>query len=362
MLRALEQISNRPEHLQLRAECLTRFSDFGYVDGDGEAMIRHASEALRILERLPDQSLVRRIDAQASLAYGYYLARETAKADETYALSMASIEAAGRERTLLAADILNNWSLVHFQGDIRKAEPLLRRALDLRRSLEGEDGVVPSLSHNYAGVLLRLGRFTDAIPVFEETIRTARARQEFRIMFDAMMELAEVYILAGRLNEAEAQLAQLVPYYEHPRFQSNRRAQLAYYQAHLAEKRGNCAAARERYLESTQLFDKSTQKIAMNVYTLAGLARCESALGHFEAAKDAAQRALQLAKSFAAPEAPSYLVGTALLATGDQQRAQNDHENSSASYRDALKHLERTLGPDHALTREAREKATLTKG
>lgn len=362
MLLALEQISDRPEHAHLKAECLTRFSDFGYINGDGAAMVRHATHALRILETLPDQSLVRRIDAQASLAYGHYLLRDTAKADEAYALTMADIEAAGRERTLLAADVLNNWSLVHYLGDIRKAEPLLHRALELRRSMEGVDGVVPSLSHNYGGVLLKLGRLADAIPIFEETIRTAQARQEFRIMFDAMMELAEVHIVGGRLSDAEAQLALLNPYLTHPRFDSNRRAQLAYYQGHLAESRGNFSAARERYAAAVELFDKGPQKIAMNVYALAGLSRCDSALGHSAAARDAAERALQLAQSFAAPGESSYLIGTALLALGDQQRAGQESERSSVSYRDALGHLERTLGADHALTKEARDKAAMAMG
>lgn len=357
ILQALEHTADRAEHAQLRAECLTRYSDFGYFDGNGEAMIRHASEALRLLDTLPDASPVHRIDAQASLAYGYYLARETSKAEEAYAQTIASIEAAGRERTILAADVLNNWSLIHFQGDIRKAEPLLHRALDLRRSIEGEDGVVPTQSFNYAGVLLKLGRVAEAVPVLEETIRTAAARQEHRIMFDAMMELADAHILAGRLQEAEAQLAKLDPYHDHPHFEQNRRAQLAYYRGHLAEKRGDCATARARYADSVALFEKSRQKIAMNVYALAGLARCESALRDAAAASDAAQRALHLARSFAAADSPSYLIGTALLALGDVQRANDVSAVSTASYRQALEHLEQTLGSDHALTREAREKA-----
>jgi serine/threonine protein kinase len=359
MLQALAEIADRPEHVQLRAECLTRFSEFGYIDGDGEAMVRRASEALGLLDTLQDASTVHRIDAQAALAYGYYLLRDNSKADEAFAKTLASLEAAGRDRTLAAADILNNWSLVHYRGDIRKAEPLLHRALELRRSIEGSDGVVPTLSHNYAGVLLKLGKLKEAVPVFEETIRTAAARQENRIMFDAMMELAEVRILSGQLQEAEAQLARLAPYYDHPRFNKNRRAQLAYYQGHLAEKRADFAAASKRYAESVQTFEEMQEKIPMNVYALTGLARCESAAGDLAGAMDAAQRAWRLAQSFAAPNSPSYLVGTALLALGDQQRASGSIEASTQSYQEALHNLEQTLGSDHPQSKEAREKAAL---
>lgn len=356
IVRALEQLDDRPEHVQLKAECMIRLSDFGYVTGDGVAMVRHSTEALRLLDAVPGQALVLRFEAQATSAYGHYLVRDNRKADESFARAMASLEALGRERTLDAAAVLNNWALVHYQGDIRKAEPLLHRALELRRSIEGADGVTPSLMHNYAGLLLRLGRLTDALPAFEETIRTAAARQEHKTLFDAMMELAELHILAGDLDKARAQLDALAPYHSHPNFTLGSRAQLAYYEGHLAERRGDHAAACEQYADALQMFEKLQQKIALNVHAFAGLARCEAALDHSPAAMDAARRALSLARSMVAAETPSYLIGTAMLVLGDQQRAMGANE-ASTTYREALAHLEQTLGSDHALTREAREKA-----
>lgn len=357
MTRALAALPDRPEYAQLRAECHTRFSEFGYFDGDGRAMISHATEALAQLQRAPSASPVRRIDAQSALAYGHYLAHEDAAADRLYARTMADFEAVGRERTLAAADVLNNWALVHFRSDIRKAEPLLRRALELRRSAEGGNGVAPSLSHNYAGVLLRLGRFDEALPVFEETIRTSAARQENRIMFDAMMQLADLHIQNGQLQEAEKQLARLIPHMSHPRFDRNRRAQLAYYQGHLAERRGNMHEARERYEASTRTFDEIPEKIALNVDALAGLARSELAAGNAQAGTRAAQHALQLARTLGEPGVPSHLLGTALLAVGDSQRAGGVLELSRTSYQQALQNLQETLGPEHALTEQARLKA-----
>lgn len=359
---AIEPLKGQPEHSHLQAECLIRLSEFGYLTGDGKSMIRYASEALTLLDAGQDKSLPRRIDAQASLAYGYYLVRDSGKADEAFAQAMASLEAAGRDRTLDAAAVLNNWALVHYQGDIRRAEPLLHRALELRRSIEGPAGVTPTLSFNYAGVLLRLGKLAEAVPMYEEAIRTAREREEYLTLFDAMMELAEVYTLSGRFDEAEAQLAKLEPYHTHPSFDRSRSAQLAYYQGHVAERRGDCTIARDRYAESARQFATRPQKIAMNVLVLAGLARCESALGNLNAAMDAAQGALTLAQLFAPPDVPSYLIGTALLAVGDQQREGAASELSVQTYREALTHLEQTLGPDHALTREAQEKAGSTPG
>jgi serine/threonine-protein kinase len=358
MKSTLESIPAGPEYAQIRAECLTRFSEFGYFNGDSAAMIKHASDALALLDLVPNASIVRRIDAQSSLAYGYYLARDNAKADAAFASTVANLEAAGRGRTLAAADVFNNWALVHFRGDIRKAEPKLRRTLELRRSIEGADGVVPTTLHNYAGLMLRLGKFDEAALLFEETIRTATARQEARIMFDAMMELADLRIQTGELDKAEAQLAQLAPHLNAPRFDDRRRAQLAYYTGHLFEKRGRFSEARTSYLESLRLVSAAKEKITMDVHTFAGLARTELALGDSSAAADASQRALTLAQSFADPQAPSYLIAEALLAVGDTQRATGSADSALDTYRLALENSELTLGADHPLTIEARDKSS----
>jgi serine/threonine-protein kinase len=357
MYRALEQLPQRPEYAQLRAECLTRNSEFGFFTGESAPMIRNASAALQLLDSVTAVSAARRLDAQSALAYGYYLARDNRKADEAFARLIGDLEAAGMERTMAAADNFNNWSLVHFRSDIRKAEPLIRRAVELHRSIEGPDGVAPQALFNYAGVLIKLGRYAEAVPVYEETIRNAEARQELMTLFDAMMQFAELHILSGRLPQAEAQLAKLTPYLNNPRFDVNRRAQLAYYQGHLSEARGDLARAREHYADSVRKFDAIPEKIFVNVDALCGLARVELARGDKAAASQAAERALEFAKSFAEPASPSYLVGTALLAVGDSQRASGQAKASTESFLLARENLEQTLGLDHYLAKQAREKS-----
>ncbi len=104
------------------------------------------------------------------------------------------------EQTLAAADIFNNWSLVYYQSDIRKAEPLIRRTVELRRSIEGADAIAPTALFNHAAVLLKLGRLQEAEPVYQEVIRTAAAREEMNTFYDATMELTEVYIKPGSLQ------------------------------------------------------------------------------------------------------------------------------------------------------------------
>jgi len=269
---------------------------------------------------------------------------------------MAGLEAAGRDRTLAAADVLNNWALVHDRGDVAKSEPLYRRVLELRRSIEGAEAVAPTFLFNYAGVLLQLGRYAEAEPYFLATIRSAAARRERRIEFDATMQLAELYLRRGDLPRAEAQLEKVTPFRSEPRFDGLRQAQLAYYTGLLAEARGDAVTARARFRDAVGLFDRSEWKIVMNVSALIELARCEQAQGDLTAAVSTVGRAQTLAESFVEKDAPSYLVGLSLLARGDIERAQGSADAAQASFRVASAHLSQTLGADHPATKDARKK------
>ncbi len=351
---ALAGLPDDPRYAPLRGECLTQRAAFGFFTDDGEAMVRDASDALALFDATPLQNQSARIDARSALAYGYYLTSQRAKADQTYAQLMTALERSARERTIAAADIWNNWALVHFGGDIRKAELLMRRSLELRRSIEGRDAVAPTFLFNYAGVLHRLARYDEAEPFFQETIRTARARKMSRIEVDAMMELADMNTERGDFRAAEKQLDQLSPHVSRPYFNPLKRAMLAYSRGLLALGRGEPVKARAELAESTALFDGAKARLAQNVYALVGLARAEAALGNVAAAETTARHAIALAESMVEKGAPSYLLGRSKAALAEIQLARGEVEAARASFNEALAHLQPTLGPEHPATTAAR--------
>ena len=275
--RALADLPEDSPHALARAECLARWSEFGFFTDEGEPMIRRASEALAALAAAPVPSLLTRLDAQAALAYGYYLTRQNAKADAAFAELTRALEENGRDRTLAAADAWNNWGLVHHRGEIRKAEPLYRRSLDLHRAIAGEDGVGAIVLHNYAGVLQQLARYSEAEPVFREAIRNARARQNTFIEIAATLELVATYAEIGRLDEARATLSTLDPYLGTDAFTPLRRAFLAYTRGVLAAAGGDAGEARTQFVESVRLYDTIPAKFSSGVLALVGLARAELA-------------------------------------------------------------------------------------
>lgn len=354
MERALAHLPDDSLHAMQRVECLIDRGSFGFLTGEAEPMKRDGALALSILDTIPVPPAAKRIDALAVLAYGYYLARESREADTGYAKLMDELKRAGRDETLLAADTCNNWALVHYLGNIAKAEPLCRRAVTLRRSIEGADAIAPSVTYNHAGVLLQLARYGEAKPLYEETIRTARARQEERIETDAMLEMADLYIETGDLAQATAQLATLGPLLTGPRPDPFRQVQMSYYQGRLALAKGDATTARDKFASIVEIFEKRKSRIALFVFSLNGLARSRIALGDAAAASETASRSVEVAASFVEPGTPSYLIGLAKLTLADAQLAHGDRDVAQASYRQAIDHLGVTLGADHPATVAAR--------
>ena len=173
-------------------------------------MVRRATEALATLARAPvpvaaDEPRRARRARLRLLPDG----PEREGRRRVRASSRASSSATDAADTLAAADAWNNWALVHHRGDIRKAEPLYRRALEIHRSIDGEDGIEPVALHNYAGVLHELGRYREAEPIFRDAVRRARERQNTFVEIAGTLELAGMLAENGRLPDARATIATL---------------------------------------------------------------------------------------------------------------------------------------------------------
>jgi tetratricopeptide (TPR) repeat protein len=255
--RAIAELPATPENALTRAECLTRWAEFSFYNDEGEPMVRRATEAQAALDASPIPSLLARLDAQGSLAYGYYLSGRNAEADAAYARLVKDFEATGRDRTLAAADTWNNWALVHYRGDLRKSETLYRRSLEIYRDLAGEEGVGAFALHNYAGVLHQLARYPEAEPLFQEAISRARERKTPFIEIPATLELAAMYAEWGRPAEARRTLATLDSRLGTPEFTPLRRAFLGYCRGVVAASSGDHAEARRQFAESIRLYEST---------------------------------------------------------------------------------------------------------
>src|SRR5262249_34155968 len=189
-------------------------------------------------------------------------------------------------------------------------------------------------------------------PLYEETIRTAKERGYRRVELDTRMEFADMHVEMGAIERAAAELAAIER--ELKPEDTLREAHFGYSSRMRALARGDARNARDRFAQSVELFDKWPAKISRNVFALIGLARAEQALGHGDAARTEAQRAITLSESFVEKGSPSYLIGLSRAQLGEIQLANHDAAAARASLASAVDHLQRTLGPNHPATVEAR--------
>ncbi len=358
MQEALAGLPDQPQYALQRAACLCRFAEFGFFTEDPEPTIRNARASLAVLDAASVPSQPQRIDAQAALAYGYYLARDYAKADQAYVELMTALDKTGRSQTMAAADVLGNWALVHFDTDIVKAEPICRRSVDLHRAVEGSDGVTPTALLNHAAVLFQLARYDEAESVYAETIRTAHARSDHQAELDARLEVADLYTERGDVTRALEELAEADRGFRNtPAFGPRREANYEYSRGLVAMARGDATQARARFRDSISRFDAITAKFHLNVFALIALCRAERALGHSAEAEAAAHQAVALAESFVPRGTPSYLVGRAHLTLGEVELARGDRAAAGLNIAAASDELTRTLGPNHPAVLQARRLA-----
>jgi len=346
MKRALADLPNGPEYALPRAACLIRSSEFGFYDNQAEPMIASAREALRVLDTSPATSAVERIDAQNALAYGYFLKLDIDEADRAYAQLVASIEKAGRENTLAAAEAVTNWGMVHSNADIVTSEPLWRRALELHRFIDGPNEVAPTALFNCAFASYMLARYDDAERLFEEAIRNAHARGDDRIERGARLMLARLLTDRGELDRSAAELDKI-------RGDARDRGTFKYDRGLLSLATGDARSARDLLAESVELI--YTASSGFEVDALIALSHAERSLGRTTAALAAANEALAAAVTYVPAGAPSYLIGHAEEALGEAQLAAGETGAARDSLCTAIEQLDRALGPNHPVSLRARK-------
>ncbi len=91
------------------------------------------------------------------------------------------------------------------EENIDKAEAVLRRALELDREIEGDDGLATARSSAALGnVLLRQKRYAEALPLIEDAARIDRSRlgPNHPYLADDFHDIGVVYLETGRPQAA----------------------------------------------------------------------------------------------------------------------------------------------------------------
>jgi eukaryotic-like serine/threonine-protein kinase len=244
-------------------------------------------------------------------------------------------------------------------GAYAAAEPHLRRALELRRRVLGEENVEVARSLNQLGVLTwRQGRFDEAERLYRQGFDIGRRLlgPDDPDTLTYEMNLASLYRAQGRYKEAE-------PLYE--RNLASRRRVLGPEHPATLDTMGNLANQYQetgRY-EKAEVLHRQVlevrrrlqgEKAPVTVSDMNNLANDLALLGRFEEAAPLMQRTLDVKLELYGPDHPSTLNSVSNLAELDDQRGRD--AEAEVLHRKVIEARTRVLGASHARTLESTER------
>ena len=155
---------------------------------------------------------MRKLRVFMDLAEAYREADELPQAIDAFEQASVELTALGRDDTETAGTLFNNWGLALEQmGRPLDAEQLLRRAIDISRADQSEQGVSPMLLNNYAAILEDLARFDEAAGYAERAYARAQKAGDEVVINQSLLLRSRLYRAQHHVPRAEATLDEVEP-------------------------------------------------------------------------------------------------------------------------------------------------------
>ena len=359
----LNELPNKPQFALDRAFCYLRGSEAAYHNGDSRQAITRAQEAEQMLKESPVRSELQELNVRVNLAGVYGDAGKFREADAEFERASALMTSLGYDQTQKAVKLFNDWALIlTYAGRQLEAEKIYRRAIDIGRTDETEDAVLPVLLYNYSGVLRDLGRFSEAADYAERASVKAHRAGDKILVDQTDLQMARILRDTHDLKRAHSLLADLEPRLRsklppgHYAF-----ASLASEKALLAQAEGDLPAAL-KLANLAILIDEASirqggQCAAYLPTLLVRRSQIELGLGQTDRAAADITRALELFRMTVEPGTFSSNLGRAYLAEARVLQARGRYSEARTAFELAVQNLEGTLGAGHADTVSARQLA-----
>jgi eukaryotic-like serine/threonine-protein kinase len=355
----LRELPNEPQFTLDRASCLLSGSWVARErDSYGEAMER--SEAARdLLAASPLRSESMDLRVQMSLAESYRAVGLYAKSNSAYEHVATLLSALGRDDTETAGTLFNNWAFeLQLAGRPLEAEKHYRRAIEISRAGNSDEGVSPMLMTNYARTLRELGRHADAASYDDRAYARAQQSGNQVVIIQSLFVGARIYRELGDLDRAEAMQSELEPRLRKAYPPGNLAfATLATERALVALARGDTAAALQQS-DQAIVITEAALKAGLGgedslPRVLVPRSDIERQAGRVDDAAKDASRAVAILQKTLEPETFSSYLGHAYYALGLALQAQGKSAEASVAFRSAAEHLQATVGADYPDVRNA---------
>jgi serine/threonine-protein kinase len=352
---AFAELPDKPQYMFDRIDCLLNASGAARTLGDVVSSVERAREAKHLVERLEVPSKTLELQAADALAEAYREAGNFSEAARAFEAAYAGLTNLGREDSQSAGTLLNNWGLALTQlGRPLRAEPLLRRAIEISESDSAHTGVAPMLLANYASVLGDLARYDDARQYVETAIAEARRTGEEVALNVALSYDIDIALRRRDVEEAKRALAEVEPRLrkmlppDHYAFAAMNLAR-----ARIAEAEHDASAALSEIDRAVSLASARPESAFVLPGMLVHRSRIELGAGHAVLAEADAQRALQLVRARRSFASPSVVYGKTYLALGRALSAVGRSREAADALNAAFTELRDSVGSDHPDTRLA---------
>jgi serine/threonine-protein kinase len=336
-------------------DCMEADADVMDARGDPTAATKIGEQALKLLEQSGATHDLRYVNLLGNVADYHKSAGDTHKGFEYVERALAAAERDGLGDTDAAMTAVHNVvsSLIQF-GEIKEACSREARLVD-RLEATGRM-VIPAIAVVRGSCLLRAGDAPAALVWYDKGVSAAVAGQYRDREVYARFNRARALVALRRFDEAAAELDRAAGL-------GSKEDSLDGSQETVRIRivRGELLIAEQRYPEAEQTFQSIVSSIRANSKVLGFLlahavldsAKVALAQGQYADASRLAQEALAENLRKARDPAASADVGEASLVLAKARKALNDESAARAAAHQAAVSLSASLGPDHALTREA---------
>ena len=337
------------------ATCHQQLAFIAENKGDGAAVQRAAQAGLDVLKASERPFPRLQATLTADLAYAEQLQGRNDSADRLYTEALARLAAMGRDRTPLAVGIQNNWAIASLgAGDTKRALALYEQSARTLRERDPEAPLPGYLSGNLARALELMGRYDEALRIYQESIAEATRANRLDTRLFGLLGSASAYAETGELSraaraleEARAAMQGKMPPGSLPMLAADTN------QGRLALLRGELDEAQRLFTSTLAAFE--ARKASNGNVVMLHIWRSEVAVRQHrtdDALRDA-ERALEMARRLQAGIPWSSRTGLANLALSAALAQAGRTDDARKAHALALDHLRHALGDDHPATRRA---------
>jgi serine/threonine protein kinase len=363
----LLELPEDPRFALDRMACLRTGSEVSRYAGRTHEGVARMEAAHRIVQDSPLATDVLKMNTALDLASAYSDAGQDPEALSAFQDADSLLSSLGLQQTQTSITLFNDWALELDQiGRSLEAEKIERRAIDLGREGNTVDAVTPMVLTNYARILRKLDRLDEASHFAQSSYEKAEKAHNQVVMGQSRLEQARIATAQRKYAQASTLLSEVEPMMRknlpatHYAF-----ANLASDRASIAMGEGDLATALKLANQAVTIGEAGLKAQGQGAFAFPSFLLKRSAVelesGNAGQALADSNRALTLLRSKAQPGSFSNKLGYAYLACARALDAQGKHDEARTSAKSALENLEKSVGPDHPETRNARQLAGLVQ-